>query len=78
MAKMIKATPIGLKQFSNREKTRWFYVVYLTFEEQDTDGLACTDVFVSDTDFATIESRFGDPTFTVDIFKSGKFWDYLM
>lgn len=78
MARMIQATPIGMRSFSNKDNTKWYYIVYVTFEEEGTDGLAAVSVFVSDTDYAVIQSRFGDPMFSIDVFKSGNRWDYIL
>jgi len=77
MAKLITATPIGLRTFSNRDKSRWYYMVNVTFEDPECTGLNCANVFVSDTDYPVIQSQFGNPDFTIDIISNGRGYEYL-
>lgn len=78
MARMIKATPIGYRSFTNREKTKEYHIVNVTFASPDCEGTDCANIFVQDVDFPYVQQNFGIPGFTLDIFKVGNRYDYLI
>lgn len=78
MAKLIPASVIGLRTFANKDKTKWYYIVNVTFEDGETTGLNCANLFVSDTDYATIQACYSDPTFTIQVFRLDRGYGYVM